>query len=106
MSWPSRDRVITCLAVLLPAVVMLVVGSVSWWLENFKGPDPDLWSPYVVPTLVGLLAGLGTGVIVWIGHIDDAEPEQLHLFLSILATIALAISFCLWWGDWAVRFAW
>ena len=103
---PSRNRVITYVAVLLPAVVMFAVGSVSWMFVDFKGPHPDLWSPYVVPTLCGLLAGLGTGVIVWIGHIDDAEPERLHLLLSTVSTAVLAMCVCFWWKDWVVWFPW
>ena len=106
MSLRSRERGRYWAALALPVVVMFVFGSVSWWDKNFKGPDDGRCSPFVIPPLIGLLAGLACGWVVRVVFPNDSEPKDLHLMFSILATFALAISFCLWWGDWAVSFAW
>lgn len=103
MKWATRDRLVSRVAVLLPAVVLFALGRLYLAFANFKEPDPDRWAPYLIPGFVGLMAGLSSGLLVRVAFPYEADREELHLFFSILATFALVISFCLWWGDWAIR---
>ena len=105
MNRATQKRITTWIAVLLPAVVLALVGSAHWWLEHLKGPPPHQVTPYVVPALVGLVAGVCSRWIIRGAFPREREREQLHLTVSILITGVLVATYCSWWGQWVFRLA-
>jgi hypothetical protein len=104
MSQPEPRQKIYWPAVALPAVTLLLVGLVYWDLANYFPPETTFISPFIIPALVGVLAGLLSFAIARVNFPGSTVNRGGQLLVSFLLTLLLAGTYCIW-GNWVVQFA-
>jgi hypothetical protein len=94
-----------CGLVIAAALTTSPLFVVTWFGDHMSKDGPIGPPAYILPAAIGLSAAIvASAAAVAVGR-PSADRFGLHAGFGCLASLALIVSFCAWWGDWCFRFA-
>jgi len=79
--------------------------AVTWFVQNMSKDSPIGLPAYYVPVAVGVTAAAFASIAAILLGRDRTERGEMHVGCGLVMSLLLVVTFCVWWGDWSLRFA-